>query len=102
MAGNCKGKCWKIGILIVVGIAVMGWVVMALWNWLMPTIFTGVGSLDYLHALGLLVLSKILFGTFRGHGCREHWQQHRWGKLSPEEREKLRTEAGACCGQGDS
>jgi hypothetical protein len=37
----CKSKCWKIGLLVVAGIAALGWVVMALWNWLMPTLFTG-------------------------------------------------------------
>ena len=44
-----------IGFLILVG-----WVVMALWNWLMPEIF-GLKTLNYRQAWGLLILSSILF-----------------------------------------
>ena len=39
---------------------VFGWVVMSLWNWLMPAIF-GLGTVTYWQAWGLLVLSSILF-----------------------------------------
>jgi MFS family permease len=45
-----------------------GFLVMYLWNWLMPAIF-GLGTITYIQAFGLVVLSKILFGSF-GHG---HW-----------------------------
>ncbi len=55
----CKSSCWKIGLLVLVGIAALGWVVMALWNWLMPALFVGTKEIGYLQALGLLVLSKI-------------------------------------------
>jgi len=45
-----------------------GWVVMLLWNWLMPDIF-GLKRLGYWQAWGLLVLSHILFKSFgSGHG----------------------------------
>jgi len=40
-----------------------GWVVMLLWNWLMPDIF-GLKRLGYWQAWGLLVLSHILFKSF--------------------------------------
>ena len=96
--GCCKGKCWKIGLLVVAGIAVLGWVVMALWNWLMPSLFSGVNQIGYLQALGVLVLSKILFGGLRGHGCRGHGHRHRWESMSPEEREKFKAGMSACCG----
>jgi hypothetical protein len=49
----------------VVFAAVFGLVVMSLWNWLMPTLF-GWHVISYWQALGLLILSKILFGGFRG------------------------------------
>lgn len=65
----CKSKCWKIGLLMLVGIVTLGWVVMVLWNWLLPALFVGVREIGYVQALGVLVLSKILFGGFRGHGC---------------------------------
>ena len=41
-------------------LAVFGWVVMLLWNWLMPDLF-GFKHLDYWKAWGLLVLCTILF-----------------------------------------
>ncbi len=44
-----------------------GWVVMLLWNWLMPEIF-GLKTLTYWQAWGVLALSCILFGRIGG-GC---------------------------------
>jgi hypothetical protein len=41
-------------------LALFGWVVMLLWNWLMPDIF-GLKQVNYWQAWGLLVLSWILF-----------------------------------------
>ncbi|MBC3919434.1 hypothetical protein H8L32_18225 [Undibacterium sp. CY18W] len=82
-------------ILVVGGIAALSWVVMMLWNWLMPALFIGAHSINFLQAVALLVLSKILFGGFRGHpggwhrhGDHHHWHQ-RWEKLTPEQREKF-------------
>lgn len=37
-----------------------GWVVMLLWNWLMPTIF-GLTTITYWQGVGLLWLSAMLF-----------------------------------------
>ncbi|MCX6574863.1 MAG: hypothetical protein NTV82_00560 [Candidatus Aminicenantes bacterium] len=48
------------GILGLGLIAFFGWVVMALWNWLMPDIF-GLKRIGYWQAWGLLILCKILF-----------------------------------------
>jgi len=102
MDRNCKAKCWKIGLMVVVGILAMGWVVMALWNWLIPVLFAGVRQIDYLQALGLLVLSKILFSGLRGHGCHSRWHGQRWERMTPEEREKLHAGFGDCCGKKSS
>jgi hypothetical protein len=93
----CKAKCWKIGLAVVVGIAVLGWVVMALWNWLMPSLFSGVNEIGYLQALGVLVLCKILFGGFR-HGCHGRWHRSRWESMTPEEREKFKAGMHGCSG----
>jgi hypothetical protein len=94
----CKAKCWKIGLLVVAGIAALGLVVMALWNWLMPALFAGANEINYLQALGLLVLSKILFGGFRGRGCHGRWHRHRLENMTPEEREKFQAGMRGCCG----
>ncbi len=54
-----------------IGLAFLfGWVVMLLWNWLMPEIF-GLKRVSYWQAWGLLILSCILFkdfGSGSGHG----------------------------------
>lgn len=75
-------------LLVVVGVGVLGVAVMLLWNWVMPAIFVGARAIGYWQALGLLILSRILFGGFRGHGGwhgRRHWRK--WEAMSPEERE---------------
>ena len=56
------------GILGIGLVFLFGWVVMLLWNWLMPDIF-GLKRLTYWQAWGLLVLCHILFKGFgSGHG----------------------------------
>ena len=55
------------GILGVGLLALCGWVVMLLWNWLMPEIF-GLKRLDYWKAWGLLALCTILFKGFGSGG----------------------------------
>ncbi|HTQ99785.1 MAG TPA: hypothetical protein VMH83_07335 [Candidatus Acidoferrum sp.] len=74
--------------LLVYAVAVA--VLMLLWNRVMPGLFPGTGRLDYWHALGLLLICRILFG--RGHGRHSHRHEHRkhWGNLTPEEREQLK------------
>jgi hypothetical protein len=77
-------------VIFLVAVAVLGGLVMMLWNAVMPVVFTGARPIDYLHALGLLVLSRILFGGFRGHGgwhARRHWA--RWQSMTPDEREQF-------------
>ena len=84
----------RMGVLFAVFAAatafVFGYVAMSLWNWLMPTLF-GLKTLDYWQAIGLLVLSWIFFGRFRGghwHRHGRHWRhrmQERLASMSPEE-----------------
>jgi len=64
---------------------------MALWNWLLPSLFAGVRQIDYIQALGLLVLSRILFGGLRRHSGHSLWQRNRWEQMTPEEREKFQS-----------
>ena len=73
---------------------VFGYVAMSLWNWLMPAIF-GLKIITYWQAVGLLFLSWLFFGRFRGghhwHGRRwKHRMMERWTRMSPEERERFR------------
>ena len=86
-----------IPIAIAAGVFIFGSVVMLLWNALLPALF-GIKTITFWQALGILVLSKILFGGFRGghghHRCNRHshGQHSRWMHLSPEEKEKMRAE----------
>ena len=74
-------------------IAVGGWVVMALWNWLMPSLF-GLRTITFWQGLGLLALCRILFGGFgmRGGGSTAYRRRmaDRWERMTPEERERYR------------
>lgn len=80
-------KVLKIVLLIVVGVSLLGFVVMHLWNWLMPALFS-LRPVTFWQALGLLLLGKLLFGGFRpGRGGRF---RGRWEQMSPEERERFR------------
>ncbi len=50
------------GILAITGLAILfGFVIMWLWNWIMPEVF-GLTTLSYWQAVGLFILLKILLG----------------------------------------
>jgi hypothetical protein len=82
---------------------------MSLWNALIPTLFHG-PLVTFWQAAGLLVLSKILFGGFRGrhghgwHGRHGRWRgemwRRKWESMTPEERERLRAKFKHRCGWG--
>jgi len=74
-----------------------GEVVMHLWNWLLPMLF-GWKEVTFWQALGLLALCRILFGGW-GHG-NDHGRRNaeRWGRMTPEEREKFRGNLRGRCG----
>lgn len=79
-------------------VVLLGYVVMALWNAVLPAV-TGLHAITFVQALGLLVLSRILFGGLRGWGRRGGpWRarmQARWQQMSPEERERFRDMMGS-------
>jgi hypothetical protein len=85
--------------LAALAVGVFGYVVMALWNWVVPAV-TGWHTVTLLQAIGLLVLCRILFGGLRGHGGGGHWRHRirwRWERMAPEERERLRATLGRGC-----
>jgi hypothetical protein len=95
-------RALKIVLLVAIACAVFGFIVMSLWNWLMPALF-GWHPIGFWQALGIFILSKILFGGFRGGwGHGRHWRQRmmeRWEHMSPEEREKFRKGLQGYCGE---
>jgi hypothetical protein len=85
-------------------LALLGLVVMGLWNALVPQLFRG-PTLQYGQALGLLILSRLLFGGLRARGgWRGHWRQRmwreQWEQMTPEERARLRDRMQSRCGRG--
>lgn len=81
----------KFAILAILVIPLFGFIVMGLWNWLMPDLF-GLPRIGFWQAWGLFVLGKILFGSFRGQPGGHHRARmgERWAQMSDDEREAFR------------
>jgi hypothetical protein len=95
-------KGLKMAALVALYIMFFGTFVMALWNWLMPTLFN-LPMITFSQALGLFVLLRILTGGFKIVGMsslggdKENWEQKKqlfdkWDNLSQDDRDKLRDE----------
>jgi hypothetical protein len=91
-----------IGLKIILVIFLTSLIVMWLWNILVPQVFNG-PVITYWQSMGLLVLSKLLFGGigrgFRGRHHYDHrYRSEEWKEkfrrkmesMTPEEREKFR------------
>jgi hypothetical protein len=86
-------KMTTIGVLCVL---LFGYLTMLLWNWIIPSVFN-VNPISFWQALGLLLLSKILFGGFGGkswgHRGGYQWKSRYYEKLSsmsPEDRDRFK------------
>jgi hypothetical protein len=94
-------RALKFASFAVLFFALFGAVVMGLWNWLTPALF-GWHTITFWQAIGLLLLSKILFGGFHGRrGWHPYWRRRmmeRWAQMTPEEREKFRQGMRGRCG----
>ncbi|MGZ4048880.1 MAG: hypothetical protein ACXVNN_05910 [Bacteroidia bacterium] len=94
-------------IFFIAAVLLFGTIVMGLWNAILPAVI-GVKTITFIQALGILLLSKILFGGFgrRGgwHGGRHNaWRnkmREKWATMTPEEREKFKAEWKNRCGPG--
>jgi hypothetical protein len=99
-----KIRCVGVRFIVigVVAVAAFSLVVMGLWNWLAPAVFGG-HTISFWQALGLLVLSRILFGGFRGrHGHGMHSRFKFTSEMTPEEREEFRQRLRARCGHREA
>ena len=90
-------------IFILISIALLlavGGIVMLLWNWLMPIIF-GLKSITYIQALGLFLLSRILFSTFGFAHRRPPFMNPRFKEkmmnMTNEERKQFKDEWNSRC-----
>ncbi len=67
------------GLLLAISLAlVFGYVVMLLWNAVLPALL-GVRAISYWQSVGLLALTRILVGGI-GHGKRGGAKEHRHGE----------------------
>jgi Ca2+/H+ antiporter, TMEM165/GDT1 family len=91
-------KAVFIPLMVAAGLVVFGGAVMLLWNSILPGLIH-VGEITFWQALGLLVLSKILFGGGWAHrGGQWGHKRHHWMHMSEEEKEKFRAEWKQRCG----
>ena len=94
-----------VGFLVVA--ALISVVVMTLWNWLMPALF-GLGVISFWQALGIFILSRILFGGFGGRHefkrHKHHAMHHihkKWMEMTPEQRREFIKNRREHFGRGD-
>jgi hypothetical protein len=93
-----------LGILVLATIA-LGFIVMALWNALVPDLFHG-PFLSFGQAVALLLLSHILLRGWGRWRYSNGWKRGRWkhrfeeklAAMSPEEQEKFKEEWRRRCG----
>ena len=82
------------------GVFLFTWIIQLLWNNILPEV-TGVKTISFFQAMGIFVLSKILFGFNSGWGGKHKWRQGIEEKLqhmTPEEKEKFKAEWKNRCG----
>ena len=96
----------KAAFCITAGFFLFGWVVMTLWNNLVPVLFNG-PAITFGQALGLFVLARVLllslrpWGGQRGFGRsyrRKRWEKQ-FSSMTAEERTKFRDAYTKRCGQ---
>src|SRR3982750_1635872 len=79
----------------VLALVLIGLVTQTLWNWLVPVLFSG-PVINFWQALGLLLLSKILFWSWGGKGHHQggpwkgYYMKKRWDGMSPEDKERFK------------
>jgi hypothetical protein len=73
-------------LVVALFVVVAGGIVMLLWNWLLPPLFSG-PQITLLQGFGLLVLCRILFGGFGSSGGPPGGHSK---DMTPEDRERFR------------
>ena len=86
-----KTRGFRFILMVLSAVAGFSAITMLLWNALFPDIF-GIASINFWQALGLLALSRILFGGIgsgiKGRFHRQHQNSihDKWTKMTPEQR----------------
>ncbi len=79
-------------ILALVFLAVVGFVTMFLWNWLVPELFQG-PEIRFEQALGLMLLGRLLVGGCHKSPDKDSWKarmKERFTNISEEEKEAFK------------
>ena len=86
-------------------VALGGWVVMVLWNYVIPVVIPSVGILHYGQAVALLLLCRLLFGGLKGRGMGRGQQQRgqqlreKMNSMTEEERNQFKAAWRERCGR---
>ena len=99
------GKAVMILICVTAFVTLFTFIVMSLWNGILPDVL-GVKAITFKQALGILVLSKILFSGFGGFSRKREQFKNRfrqrmmekWEKMSPDEKQRFKEEWKNKCG----
>ena len=105
---NRYKRFWPVKVLffliaVAAFLIVAGWIVMVLWNLILPDV-VGVRQISWWQALGILVLSRLLFGSWGRFGRRhlDHrktmWR-NKWKEMNDEERAAFKARWREKCGQ---
>lgn len=86
-----KGRFVFIPVAIAAFLSLISLIVMTLWNHLLPEILN-VKTITFWQAMGIFILSKILFGFGKGGGMKSGWMKDKCGNMTPDERQKFRAE----------
>jgi hypothetical protein len=95
-------KVLMIILIVIAAASLLSFIVMNLWNAILPGVIH-VSAITFPQALGILVLSKILFGGFRGRlgwrGEPPPFMQRKFANMTEEERERFKQEWRNKCGR---
>ena len=84
--GHSPKRCWRFlfGIPIFLGIlALAGYVFMSLWNAVIPDVF-GLKLIGFYQAVGLIIISRILFGGFHKFHRHHSFGNRPWDRFRKE------------------
>jgi hypothetical protein len=90
--------------MMLFGLSAISFIVMQLWNWLMPVIFQ-LPTISFLQATGLFILSKILFSSFNFNGRNKRMAfnnqalKEKIMNMSDEERQQFKEQWKQRCGK---
>jgi hypothetical protein len=95
---------FKAALFISLGFLLFGWLIMTVWNALIPAIFSG-PSIAFSQALGIFILVRLLVWGARPvwkarSGRRDYWRrklEKRLSAMTPEEREKFKQACARRC-----